>query len=97
MADSWQFAEQALTSRELENELHLDGRIERQNGHSDGASGVCTGVAEDLTEKLGCAIDHAGLAGESGVGGDEADDLHDARDPVERADDGCRRSEAVER
>ena len=35
------------------------------------------GLAEDLAEQLGGAVHDAGLTGEVGSGGDEADDLDD--------------------
>ena len=81
-------------SGELEDELDLDGRIERQHRDADGGAGVHARVAEDLAEQFGCAVDDAGLTGEVGRGGDEADDLDDPGDPVERADRRSRRRRA---
>lgn len=38
--------------RELDDELHLDGRVEREHGDADGGAGVHAEVAEDLAEDL---------------------------------------------
>src|SRR5690606_26460641 len=83
-------------SGELEDQLHLDGRVERQHRDADGRAGVPARVAEDLAEQLGCAVDDAGLPREVGGGRDEADDLDDARHAVERADDVVDGGERVE-
>ncbi|MNR68989.1 hypothetical protein D3C85_1939140 [compost metagenome] len=48
---------------------------------------MLAGVAEDLAQQVGRAVDHTGLAGERRVRGDEPDNLDDPRDPVEVPDD----------
>ncbi len=62
---------------ELDDELDLDGGVEREHGDADRAARVTAGVAEDLAEQLGGAVHDARLAGEVRGGGDEADDLDD--------------------
>ena len=56
----------------------------------------CAGVAEDLAEQLGGAVDDPRLAGEVRRRGDEADDLDDPHDALE-ADQRVDRGQRVER
>jgi hypothetical protein len=50
------------------------------------AERMAAGLAEDLDEEVGRAVDHLGLAGEVGVAPDHAEELHDLRHAVERAE-----------
>ena len=52
---------------ELDDELDLDRRVQRQHRDADGAARVLARLAEDLAEQLGGAVDDAGLAGEVGA------------------------------
>ena len=49
---------------ELDDELELDGRVERQRRDADGRAGMAPGFPEDLAEQLGGAVDDARLSGE---------------------------------
>src|SRR4028118_1149434 len=66
-------------------ELDLDGRVERELGDAHGASGVQAGISEDLTEKLGGAVEDPWLAVEAGGRGHEARHLDDVAQVVEAA------------
>ena len=79
-----------------EDDLDLDGAVERQRGDPHGRARVAAGVAEDLAEHLARTVDDAGLAREVGNGCHEADDLDDAGEPVDTADGGRRRREGVQ-
>ncbi len=50
--------------RELDDELELDRRVERQHRDADGRTRVTPGFAEQLPEQLGRAVDDTRLAGE---------------------------------
>ena len=54
-------------SADLDDELDLDRGVQRQRRDADRAARVHPGVAEDFAEQLAGAVDHARLAGESGV------------------------------
>lgn len=73
-------------ARDLDDDLDLDGRAQRQSVDTDGAAGVLPAVSEDLTVQLGHAVDDGRLLGEVISGVDEAGDLDDAHDIVEVTD-----------
>ena len=66
------------SSADLDDELDLDRRIERQDGYADRAAGVLAGVAEGRTEQLARAVGDARLTGEVGSARDEDRGLDDA-------------------
>src|SRR5947199_5234015 len=51
-------------SADLDDDLDLDRRVEREYGDTDGAAGVPAGVAEHLAEQLRGAVHDTGLAEE---------------------------------
>src|SRR6266545_1560028 len=80
----------------LHDRLDLDGNAEGQGGDADGGAGVAAGLAEHLAEQLAGAVDHLGVVGEAGLGGDEAGDLDHAADPAEVAQLGLERGQHVD-
>src|SRR6478672_11020964 len=82
---------------ERDDDLHLDGGVQRQHGHTDSGAGVDAGVAEGLAEQLAGTVDDARLASEGGVAGDEPDHLDHLGHPVEVAHHGLDRRDGVER
>src|SRR5918998_1281747 len=70
---------------QADDQLHLDGRVERKLRDANGAPGVQAGVTEDLPEKLRGAVQNPGLAVETGGGGYEARDLHHVAQVVQAA------------
>ena len=83
-------------SRKFEDELDLDGRIQRQHGDTHSASRVGSGVTKNLAKQFRCAVNDARLAGESGVGCDKADNLDDLINAIERTDDAGYRGKRVQ-
>ena len=84
-------------SRDLDEDLDLDGGVERQHRYADGRARVHAGVTERRTEQVGGAVGDLRLAGEVGRRGHEADHLDDALDLVEVADLGLHGGDRVER
>src|SRR4051794_37074014 len=70
--------------RDLEDELHLHARIQRQSVHADGRSGVLAGFAEQLDKELAGAVGDLRLLSERRVAADEHADADDADDRIER-------------
>src|ERR671916_986455 len=70
---------------QADDQLYLDGRVERKLRDANGAPGVQAGVTEDLPEKLRGAVQNPGLAVETGGGGYEARDLHHVAQVVQAA------------
>jgi hypothetical protein len=70
---------------EFDYEFELDRSIERQDSDTDCASCVTAGIPENLDESVARAIRDAGLTGEVWFRSDEDNELHNARDAVNRS------------
>ena len=64
------------TQRQLDDKLDLYGSVEGELGDTDGASGVGSFLAKDLTQEIRRAVYHLGLPVEAGGGSDIARDLY---------------------
>ena len=80
---------------DLDDQLDLHRRVQRQLGHPDRGASVRARVAEHLAEQLRGPVDHARLAVESRRGCDEPDDLDHPGDGVD-ADQRMHRGKPVE-
>src|SRR5829696_2816352 len=85
----------APVSRNLDDELNLDGRVEWKLRHPHRRTGMGARVAEHLAEQLRGPVDDARLTVESRRGCDEPDDLHHSGDGVD-ADKRMHRGQCVE-
>src|ERR671916_2134156 len=70
---------------QADDQLHLDGRVERKFRDANGTPGVKARVPENLSEKLRGAVQNPGLAVETGGGGHEASDLYHVAQVVQAA------------
>ena len=59
--------ELAAPTLDLDDQLDLDRRVQRQHRYADGRAGVDAGLAEDLAEQLGGAVGDRGWPVKSGV------------------------------
>jgi len=50
-----------VASADLEDELQLDGHVERKLSGAEGQSGVAASLAEDLYQKIGRTVEHLRL------------------------------------
>ena len=75
----------APKSLDLEDAFHFDGGAQRQGRCADCRSGVSAGIAEDLDQKVGGAVDDLRRVLEIGRTGDKAEKLDGAHDTVQVA------------
>ena len=57
--------------------LDLHGNTGRQRGYADGGTGMLAAFSENFYHKIGKAVDHLGLLGQSRRGIDEPQHFHD--------------------
>lgn len=77
---------EAVPLLNLNDHRDLDRAVEGQRSGPDGHTSMASGVAEDLDEQIGAAIDDGRLLSEIGGTVDESLDAHDARDAIKGAE-----------
>src|SRR5258708_35788892 len=65
---------------DLDDQLYLHRRVQRQHGRADSTAGMAAGFTEYLEQQFARAVDDLRLAGEIGRAGDEAGQLDDPTD-----------------
>src|SRR5437867_172647 len=71
---------------DLKNELKLYGHVQRKLSGAEGQSGMAASLAEDLYQKIGCAVEHLRLLSKAFRGRDMSGHPHDAPDLIQAAE-----------